>query len=76
MSCSQWRSVLIVPLRFVITLLFVPAILVKLRNPGAWAHLFTTWGYRLGVHWSLALSKSLDSQRYGFQPSLHWPALP
>src|SRR4029077_9354947 len=32
-------------LRLVITLLFIPAILVKLRNPSAWAHLFTTWGY-------------------------------
>ena len=45
MSRSQWRSALIVALRLVITSLFVPAILVKLRNPGAWAHLFTTWGY-------------------------------
>jgi uncharacterized membrane protein YphA (DoxX/SURF4 family) len=32
-------------LRLVITFLFVPAILVKLRNPGAWAHLFASWGY-------------------------------
>ncbi len=45
MSRSQWRSALIVALRLVITLLFVPAILVKLRSPGAWAQLFTTWGY-------------------------------
>jgi uncharacterized membrane protein YphA (DoxX/SURF4 family) len=45
MSRSQWRSALIVALRLVITLFFVPAILVKLRNPGAWAQLFTTWGY-------------------------------
>jgi uncharacterized membrane protein YphA (DoxX/SURF4 family) len=45
MSRGQWRSVLIVALRLIITLLFVPAILVKLRNPSAWAHLFTTWGY-------------------------------
>ena len=45
MSRSQWRSVFIVAVRLVITLLFVPAILVKLRNPGAWGHLFTTWGY-------------------------------
>ena len=45
MSRSQWRSALIGALRLVITLFFVPAILVKLRNPGAWAHLFTTWGY-------------------------------
>jgi uncharacterized membrane protein YphA (DoxX/SURF4 family) len=45
MSRNQWRWILIVALRLVITLLFVPAILVKLRSPGAWAHLFTTWGY-------------------------------
>jgi uncharacterized membrane protein YphA (DoxX/SURF4 family) len=45
MSRSQWRSALIVALRLVITLFFVPAILVKVRNPGAWAHLFTSWGY-------------------------------
>ena len=45
MSRIQWRSVLIVALRLVVTLLFVPAILVKLINPGAWARMFTTWGY-------------------------------
>lgn len=45
MSRSQWRSMVIVALRLLITLLFVPAILVKLRNPGAWANLFTSWGY-------------------------------
>ena len=45
MSVSQRRPVLIVALRLVITLLFVPAILVKFRNPGAWAQLFTAWGY-------------------------------
>jgi uncharacterized membrane protein YphA (DoxX/SURF4 family) len=45
MSGSRWRSVLIVALRLVITLLFVPAILVKLRNPGAWAQQFAAWGY-------------------------------
>ena len=45
MSRGQCRSFLIVALRLAITLLFVPAILVKLRNPGAWADLFTTWGY-------------------------------
>ena len=45
MSRSRWRSVLIVALRLVITVLFVPAILVKLRNPAAWAHQFTVWGY-------------------------------
>ena len=41
----QWRSILIVALRPIITPLFVPAILVKLRNPDAWGQLFTTWGY-------------------------------
>ncbi len=45
MTRSQWRAVLIVALRLLITLLFIPAIVVKFRNPGAWAHLFTTWGY-------------------------------
>jgi uncharacterized membrane protein YphA (DoxX/SURF4 family) len=45
MSASQWRPVVIVALRLVITLLFVPAILVKFRNPGAWSQLFMTWGY-------------------------------
>ena len=45
MSRIQWRSISIAALRRVITLLFVPAILVKLRNPGAWGQLFTTWGY-------------------------------
>src|SRR5258705_11165425 len=45
MSRIQWRSVLIVALRLVVTLLFVPAILVKLINPGAAARMFTTWGY-------------------------------
>jgi len=45
MSRSQWRPVLIVALRLVITLLFVPAILDKLIDPSAWARLFTTWGY-------------------------------
>jgi len=45
MSRSRWRSALVVALRLLITLLFIPAILVKLRNPSAWAHLFTTWGY-------------------------------
>ena len=46
MSRSQWRSVVVVALRLVITpCCLFPAILVKLRNPGAWAHLFATWGY-------------------------------
>lgn len=39
------RSVLVVGLRTAITLLFVPAIVVKLRHPAEWGHLFVTWGY-------------------------------
>ena len=42
---SRWRSALIVALRLVITLLFIPAILVKFRSPAAWAQQFTAWGY-------------------------------
>ena len=42
---SKWRTALIVALRLAITLLYVPAILVKLRHPGEWGHVFTTWGY-------------------------------
>jgi hypothetical protein len=45
MSRVQRPSVLIVALRVVITLLFVPAIFAKLSHPSMWAHLFTTWGY-------------------------------
>src|SRR4026207_1036152 len=45
MNRIRWRSMVIVALRLAITLLFAPAILVKLRNPGAWAQLFATWGY-------------------------------
>jgi DoxX-like family len=44
-SRGRWRSVLVVALRFVITFLFAPAILAKLRHPVEWGHLFTTWGY-------------------------------
>ena len=32
-------------LRLAITCLFVPAILVKLRHPHAWATQFAAWGY-------------------------------
>jgi hypothetical protein len=42
MGRSEWRRVLIVGLRLVITLLFVPAILAKLRHPDVWAQLFVT----------------------------------
>jgi uncharacterized membrane protein YphA (DoxX/SURF4 family) len=45
MSRIQLRSPVIVALRLVITVLFVPAILAKLQRPDAWAHLFATWGY-------------------------------
>ena len=55
MSRSQWRSALIVSLRLVITLFFVPAILVKLRKPGAWAQLFTIWGYPPWGPWVISI---------------------
>jgi len=45
MSRGHWRPVSIVALRLIITLLFAPAILDKFISPGAWARLFTTWGY-------------------------------
>ena len=45
MSGVQWRTVLIVALRLVVTLLFIPAILGKLMNPVASARMFTRWGY-------------------------------
>jgi len=45
MSRIRWRWVLVVALRLVITLLFLPAILAKLLHPAEWAHVFTTWGY-------------------------------
>jgi len=35
----SWRFVL------VISVLYVPAIVVKLRNPEMWGHLFSSWGY-------------------------------
>jgi uncharacterized membrane protein YphA (DoxX/SURF4 family) len=38
-------SVLIVALRLVITLLFVPAILDKFMDPREYARLFAMWGY-------------------------------
>jgi hypothetical protein len=45
MSRSQGRPVLIVALRLLITLLFVPAILDKFIDPSEYARLFATWGY-------------------------------
>lgn len=39
------RIALAVALRLVITCLFIPAILVKLRHPHEWAALFIAWGY-------------------------------
>jgi hypothetical protein len=39
------RTVVIVSVRMIITVLFVPAISVKLQRPAFWAHLFTIWGY-------------------------------
>ena len=45
MSRNMWRQSLVVALRLVITVLFVPAILAKLRHPHEWALLFESWGY-------------------------------
>jgi len=45
MGSIQRQSVVIVALRLVITFLFYAAIAPKFRNPGMWAHYFTTWGY-------------------------------
>ena len=42
---SRLRRGAIVILRVVITLLFVPAIGVKLRHPAVWGHQFAVWGY-------------------------------
>jgi hypothetical protein len=44
MSRNQRRPVLMVTLRLVITLLFVPAILDKFIDPGEWARLFSDVG--------------------------------
>jgi hypothetical protein len=74
MSRSQWRSVFIVALRLVITLLFVPAIPSSSETPARGRTYLRPGAIRRGVRWSLALSKSLHSRRYGFQPSLHRPA--
>jgi len=41
MNDVRWRAVLIVALRVVVTLLFIPAILGKLVNPVAAARMFT-----------------------------------
>jgi hypothetical protein len=43
MTRSQWRS--IIALRLIITVLFAPAILDKLRDPDEYGRLFTTWSY-------------------------------
>jgi hypothetical protein len=45
MSNPRWRTALIVMLRVAITVLFVPALLAKLRHPHEWAELFASWGY-------------------------------
>lgn len=45
MRNSSWRAIVVVGLRTIITLLFVPAVFVKLRHPAEWGHLFVTWGY-------------------------------
>lgn len=45
MSRTQRRSVLIMALRLIITLLFVPSLFARLSHPSMWAHLFATWGY-------------------------------
>lgn len=42
---QKGRTVVIVSVRIIITVLFVPAILVKLQRPAFWAQLFTVWGY-------------------------------
>ncbi len=45
MSSLRWRRSLIVILRIAITVLFIPALLAKLRHPHEWAELFASWGY-------------------------------
>ena len=45
MTSVRWRRVLVVALRLIITLLFVPPVLSKLLEPGKWAHQFDVWGY-------------------------------
>jgi len=45
MKSGGWRLAATIVLRVVVTLLFVPAILAKLRHPAEWGQLFATWGY-------------------------------
>lgn len=45
MSQIIQRPVLPAALRIVITLLFIPAITVKLRHPTEWGHQFALWAY-------------------------------
>lgn len=44
MAPIPWSMVFRVAVRLAITVLFVPAILAKLRHPQAWAALFSAWG--------------------------------
>ena len=63
----MFRRMLIIALRLVITFLFVPAVLVKFRNPVAWGELFTTWGYPSWGPVVVSSIGSLASWRSGFQ---------
>lgn len=45
MISGRWRSVLVVVLRLIITVLFAPPVLSKLLEHGKWAHQFVRWGY-------------------------------
>lgn len=45
MARSAIHRSLLVALRLLITLLFIPAIAAKLQHPGAWGHQFALWGY-------------------------------
>jgi uncharacterized membrane protein YphA (DoxX/SURF4 family) len=45
MKASTARRLAIVVLRVVITLLFAPAIAIKLRHPADWGQRFAAWGY-------------------------------
>lgn len=45
MSRSVVRRSLLVALRLVITLLYIPAIAAKLQHSAAWGHQFALWGY-------------------------------
>jgi len=45
MNHRRWRSVSVIALRLIITLLYVPAILDKFMSPDEYGRLFTSWGY-------------------------------